>query len=103
MSEEKLISLLGLAQKAGKIASGELAVEKAIKSGKAKLILIALDSSNNTKKNYHDMATYYGISCYERLSKEILGNCIGKIHRAALAVVDEGFSKAIIKTLLDLK
>lgn len=103
MSDKKLISLLGLAQKAGKIASGELAVEKAIKSGKAKLLLIAQDSSDNTKKNYHDMAIYYGVPFHEKLSKEILGNCIGKVHRAALAVVDEGFSKVIIKTLLDLK
>lgn len=44
------MSLLGLAQKAGKIVSGELAVEKAVRSGKAKLIVVAADGSDNTKK-----------------------------------------------------
>ena len=101
MSEQKLILLLGLAQKAGKLVSGEFAVEKAAKSGKAKLVIIADDSSEATKKNYYDLAKNYNLSLYERLSKDQLGNCIGKSHRAALAVMDEGFSKAVVKTLLE--
>ena len=32
---DKVISLLGLAERAGKIASGEFAAEKAVKTGKA--------------------------------------------------------------------
>lgn len=100
MNEQKIISLLGLAQKAGKIASGELAVEKAIKSGKAKLLIIATDCSEATKKNYRDMTTYYDVELYEKFSKEQLGQCIGKLHRAALTITDSGFNKAI-KTLLD--
>ncbi len=101
MSEQKLISLLGLAQKAGKIASGEVAVEKAVQSGKAKLLVIAIDSSENTRKGYRDMALYYKVPLYERLTKEQLGNCIGKAHRAALAILDEGFSGVIVKTMMD--
>ncbi len=100
MNDQKIISLLGLAQKAGKIASGELAVEKAIKSGKAKLLIIAADCSESTKKNYRDMSTYYDVEFYEKFSKEQLGQCIGKLHRAALAITDPGFNKAI-KTLLN--
>jgi ribosomal protein L7Ae-like RNA K-turn-binding protein len=101
MKEQKLISLLGLAQKAGKIASGELAVEKTVRSGKAQLVILAEDSSENTKKAYRDMARYYSIPIYELLSKEQLGICIGKMNRAALSVMDAGFAKAI-KALLDV-
>lgn len=99
MNKQKIISLLGLAQKAGKLASGEVQVEKAVKTGKAKLLLIADDSSEATKKGYKDMAVYYQVSFYEILSKQELGECIGKMKRAAVAVVDTGFSKALMRLL----
>lgn len=99
MNNNKLVSLLGLAQKAGKLASGEVAVDKAVKSGKARLLLIAADSSEATRKGYKDMANYYQVPFYEVLSKEQLGEGIGKIRRAAVAVVDAGFSKALVKLL----
>lgn len=95
MNAQKLTDILGLAQKAGKIASGELSVEKSIRSGKARLVIIATDSSENTKKAYKDMTAFYKVPLYEILSKEKLGTCIGKMHRASLAVMDEGFAKKI--------
>lgn len=100
MNEQRLMSLLGLAQKAGKIASGEVAMENAVRSGKARLILIAADASDNTRKGHGDLAKYYQVSYHEVLSKEQLGNSIGKPPRAALAVTDAGFSKAINNTVL---
>nr|WP_092067717.1 ribosomal L7Ae/L30e/S12e/Gadd45 family protein [Dendrosporobacter quercicolus]NSL46737.1 ribosomal L7Ae/L30e/S12e/Gadd45 family protein [Dendrosporobacter quercicolus DSM 1736]SDL62228.1 Ribosomal protein L7Ae [Dendrosporobacter quercicolus] len=99
MNIQNVSSLLGLAQKAGKIASGELAVEKAVKSGKAKLIVIAADSSDGTKKRYHDMSQYYQVPLYEVFTKQQLGGCIGKEYRAALAIVDAGLSQAVLKAL----
>ena len=39
-NSKKILNLLGLATKAGKIASGEFAAEKAVKSGKAHLVLV---------------------------------------------------------------
>jgi ribosomal protein L7Ae-like RNA K-turn-binding protein len=99
-NDAKIISLLGLAQKAGKIASGELSVEKAIKSGKTKLLIVATDCSESTKKNYRDMTAYYGVELYEKFSKEQLGQCIGKVYRAALSITDVGFTNAV-KNLLN--
>jgi ribosomal protein L7Ae-like RNA K-turn-binding protein len=99
MNEQKIASLLGIAQKAGKIVSGELAVEKAVKSGQAKILIIATDCSVATKKNYRDMTTYYKVELFEHFSKEELGTCIGKEYRAALAVIDAGFSTAVKKTI----
>ena len=98
-NEKQFLSLLGLAQKAGKLVSGEVAVEKAVKNGCAKILLIAGDSSDGAKKNYLDMAKYYQMPVYIVLSKDQLGMSIGKANRAALAVTDLGFSKAIGKIL----
>lgn len=65
---DKVISLLGLAERAGKIASGEFAAEKAVKIGKARLIIVAEDASDNTKKKFSDMCKYYQVpfACYSR-------------------------------------
>ena len=42
-NNNKVLSLLGLATKAGKIASGEFSTEKSVKSGKGFLVLVAAD------------------------------------------------------------
>jgi ribosomal protein L7Ae-like RNA K-turn-binding protein len=99
MINNRVIGLLGMAQKAGKIVSGDVAVEQAVKSGKAKLILVAADASDNTRKYYFDKAKYYQIACLETLSKDQIGMAIGKPSRAGLAIVDNGFSKAILSAL----
>ena len=97
MNEEKLMSLLGLAQKAGKVVSGETAVENAVRGGKARLILVASDASENAKKNYRDMATHYRVEYQEQLTKAQMGHCTGKAQRAALALNDAGFCSAVKK------
>ena len=38
--------MLGLAQRAGKVASGEFSTEKAVKSKKAFLVVVASDASD---------------------------------------------------------
>ena len=96
---DKVISLLGLAERAGKIASGEFAAEKAVKTGKAYLVIVAEDASDNTRKKFSDMCKYYQVplACYAQ--KELLGHGSGKELRASLAVLDSGFAKAIEKQL----
>lgn len=95
----RLFGLLGLAAKAGKVKSGEFSVEKAVKSGNAFLVIVSEDSSDNTKKLFRNMCTYYKVPYYEFGSKEELGHALGKEMRASLAIQDEGFSKAIVKLL----
>ena len=93
----KLKSLLGFAQKGGKLISGEESVLKAIKSNKIKLLLIASDSSKNTKDRYLNQVVYYNVPYKETiLTKEEIGCSIGKVQRSAVAIVDEGFAKAIL-------
>ena len=97
MNEQKVMSILGLAQKAGKLVSGDFAVQGAIKSGKAKLLIIASNTSESTKKEYKFQADSRNVTTYYALSKEQLGGAIGKAMRAAVVVTDDGFSKALIR------
>ena len=56
-NSKKILNLLGLATKAGKIASGEFAAEKAVKSGKAHLVIVSEEASDNTRKMFQNMYT----------------------------------------------
>ena len=47
---DKILNLLGIAAKAGKIKSGSFAAEEAIKNKTAILLIMAEDASEGTKK-----------------------------------------------------
>ena len=91
------LSLLGLAMRAGAVVSGEYATEKAIKSGKAKVCIVASDASDNTKKLFRDKCSFYGVPLIEAGTKEDLGRVIGKEFRASVAVTDDSFADGLIK------
>ena len=61
MRQSKALSLISLATKAGKSASGEFCTEKEVKSGKASLVIIADDASDNTKKKFKNMCDFYHV------------------------------------------
>lgn len=82
---------LGLAQKAGKVAAGDLSVEGALLNRKAKLLLIAADAAEATKKNLYSIATRCSVPIYEVLSKAELGLAIGKSPRSSIAILDKNF------------
>lgn len=98
----KVLSLLGLATKAGKVASGEFSTEKSVKTGKGFLVLVADDASQNTKKKFQNMCDFYEVPIYFIANKEELGRFCGKEFRASLAVQDENFAKAMLKELQKL-
>lgn len=99
----KVLSLLGLAKRAGKVVSGEFSTEAAVKSGKAYLVVVSSEASGNTKKKFSNMCAYYQVPLYFYGAKEELGRCIGQEFRASLAVTDQGFSEALIRQMESLK
>lgn len=96
---QKALNLLGIAQRANKLVSGELAVEQCVRSGKAKILFVAADASDATKKKYDDMAKYRQVEVIYLFSKQSLGECIGKNYRAAVALSDRGLTNAILRII----
>ena len=94
MLNKQVASLLGLAMRGRKLATGESAL-KSIQSGKAHLVLIASDASDNTKKKYIDKCTYYKVDYYIDGTSEELSNSVGKVNRMAIVVLDAGFAKSM--------
>ncbi len=99
MDLKKVLSYIGLATKSGNVASGEFMTEKAIKEGKAKLVIVADDASDNTKKMFRDMCAYRNVPVYSISEKILLGHAMGKEFRASLAILDQGLADAIEKQL----
>lgn len=97
----KILSMVGMAMKAGKVVSGEFSTEKAVKTGKAFLVIVSEAASDNTKKMFRNMCSYYEVPMYVYGTKEDLGHSMGKEFRASLAVTEEGFAKSIEKRLVE--
>ena len=100
---DKVLSLLGLAARGRNLVSGEFSTEKAIKEGKAELVIVGEDASDNTKKMFTNMCNYREIPLYFYSSKEALGKAIGKQMRASVAVTHQGMAENIKKNLEALK
>lgn len=96
---DRVLSMVGIAAKAGKIVSGDFATEMSVKSGKAHLVVAAKDASENTAKKFRDMADFYGVPFRVYGVKETLGGCIGKDYRSSLAVTDARLAETVIKKM----
>ena len=95
----KALRMIGLATKAGKTVSGEFSTEKSVKSGKARLVLVAEDSSENTKKKFRDMCSFYEVPLGFISDRSSLGQAMGKEFRASLAIQDDNFARAVSQAM----
>ena len=92
MNKQKVSNLLGLAQRAGKIISGEEMVVKAIQERKVRLVFLAHDASPNLTKKIQDKSQYYQVEIVTVFSTLELSIAVGN-SRKVLAVTDAGFTK----------
>ena len=96
---DRILSLLGLAARGRNLVSGEFSTEKAVKEGKAALVIVGTDASDNTRKMFSDMCAFYKTPIYFYAGKETLGQALGKEMRASVAITDPGMAANIIKHL----
>lgn len=97
--DKQIYSLLGICKKAGCIKAGEFMTEKTVKGGSAYLVIVASDSSDNTKKKFRNMTDFYNVPYREFGNKDGLGNCIGCEFRASLAVTNKGLADKLIEKI----
>ena len=87
-SRKQVLNLIGLATKAGKTVSG-----------KACMVIVSEEASDNTKKKFANMCTYYQVPIWFFGKKDELGHYMGKETRTSLAILDEGFAGAMVKQM----
>lgn len=101
MNESKIISLLGIAKKAGKTVSGTDMTVESIRNKKSsvRLILLAADASANTVKRITNTSEYYGIPVIRMgCGKSELARVTGSTSEiSVIGITDDGFAKAMQK------
>ena len=99
MKNDRILSLLGICRKAGKVQSGEFSAENTVKGGRAFLVILAGDASANTRKKFENMCSYYEVPCLVYGTKDMLGESIGADNRAVLSICDEGLAGSLIRLI----
>lgn len=95
----KIYGLLGLARRAGKISFGTESAKETIEKKKAKLVIIAEDSSNRTKNNFKMLCEKLSVQVRIIGKIEDLSQSIGQVNKAVLVIKDENFAKEILKRI----
>lgn len=92
----KILNLLGLATKAGKIVSGEDIVIETMRKKKAKIVFLGNDCSESTLDKFEKKCFFYKVNLNTMFTSQELSHGIGKT-RTIIALTDEGFYQAINK------
>jgi ribosomal protein L7Ae-like RNA K-turn-binding protein len=91
MNKEKVLHLLGLAMRAGKLVTGEELTVADIRKNKTKFAFVASDASENTKKKIKDKCSYYNVSWNDSFAQSEISQAIGKT-RMVIGINDAGFA-----------
>ncbi len=98
-NKEKIISLLTICRKSGRIEMGFDSVKEAILTGKAKTVLVASDISPKTEKEIRFFAGKTSVSV-NVLPASIAEIEFGTGRKAGvIGICDEGFAKKFIELL----
>ena len=99
---DKLLNLIGLAQKAGRLAVGEEPTGAAARARDARLILVAADAAENSVRRVRHFADAgQCLWCRIGADKDALGRAVGRSSCAMLTVTDIGFAEAVAKKLAE--
>lgn len=96
-ANDRYLGMISLSQKAGKLVAGEGKVQDVIRSGKACLIILSEDASDNTAKKFTDMSRYRDIPIVYISDRYDFGRAIGRKYAVSAAVTDKGFADNIAK------
>ena len=97
---EKTLNLLGLMRKANAIAVGETNTGGAVRAGKAKLLLLAADASDNARSRARGFT--HGrdvVTVTLPFTKDEIAAHVGVSGCAMAAITDIGFANAFMKSL----
>lgn len=97
---EKTLNLLGLMRKANAIAVGETNTGGAVRAGKAKLLLLAADASDNARSRASGFTHGRDIVTVTLpFTKDEIAAHVGVSGCAMAAITDIGFANAFMKSL----
>lgn len=93
--KEKKLNMLGLAQRAGFLISGDEFVSQAVKQGQIKLIVCGSDASVKTKERYQALAEQNRVKLNIEFTQSEISQAIGK-KRMVCGLTNSGMVKTFL-------
>ena len=97
-----LLSLIGLAAKAGKICYGET-LFNTFKKGTIHYVFISKDQSARSLKQIHNKCSYYQVPYHEGFDSATLSKVVGKTNIKNIGITDKNFTELIRRRETDGK
>ncbi|MCD8048482.1 MAG: L7Ae/L30e/S12e/Gadd45 family ribosomal protein [Clostridia bacterium] len=94
---EKILSMTGLAVRAGKVRFGVYLTLSACDAGRAKLVIIPSDLGGSNRRGIEAKCKNASIPLITVADKRSLGKACGREETAAVCICDENFKSAILK------
>ncbi|MCH5303524.1 MAG: ribosomal L7Ae/L30e/S12e/Gadd45 family protein [Ruminococcus sp.] len=93
---DKILNLLGLCRRAGRLTVGNDAVADDVLNGNAKLVLVSSDISLNTEKKLNKVCTFANTELLKlNRTRDELSDALGRFC-AVVGVCDDGFAKKLV-------
>lgn len=94
---DRVLGMVGLAVRAGKVRFGVFMTEKAIDEGCASLVIASEDIGASNRRRIENRCKDCDVKLIFYSDKQTLSRAAGKKDMPVLAVCDDGFAKAIVK------
>lgn len=99
-NRQSFLRMLSVCMKAGKLSVGEGRATDTVRNGKAFLIILSDDASENTVKRFTDMANYRNLPLIKEFDRYTLGKNIGREFAVVMAVTDKGLTDSLLQKVL---
>ncbi len=93
------IALLGMARRAGALACGTGSTRRALKEGRARLVLLAQDASKTQRDKVMKLLRHRKTPRATFGTREALGSAVGSAPVSAVAVTDRELAKELVARL----
>lgn len=92
----RMLNMLGLCMRAGKLISGERACVQAVRAGSACAVILDRAAAKNAEKAVTDACAWHDVPLVRAPENE-LGFAIGKPGRMVAAITDPSFADRILQ------
>ena len=99
LMKEKIHSYLGLSKRSRNLISGYNSCIYGMKRGKIRLLILAVDLTENTIKKFERLAEAQGIPFRIYGTKETLSEMTGEVGRGIFGISDNNLAAAILKEM----
>ena len=100
---DKILSLLGLCKKSGRLISGTDMVIDAMQKNKVYFIFIASDATYQTQDKMEKKAYFYQVPINKSFDTLALNSAIGEKNIKVVGITDQGFADSFMEKLKDQK